>query len=181
MKTTLIISLIICSLSIFGQSMGLNNNTVTIDATGKISTNGDLHYALRHCEIVGEGLSYTPNLTQNVWLKMTPGWTVTEADYITAVNDSITITTAGSYMCWFTISFQAGNNEDYDVGIFKNGVLIRSIRRTGLGTGNYVGGQIGKYMDNLIVGDDISFRIRNITNSNDPTIIGDYCYMRKEY
>lgn len=154
-------------------------NNLKINGTATVTS--DLTYALRHCEIVGEGLSYTPNLTQNVWLKMAPAWTVTEARYMTAVNDSITITTAGSYMCTFTISFQAANNEDYDIAFFKNGSIIRTIRRTGLGSGNYVGGQIGKYMDDLDVGDDISFRIRNITSNGDPTIIGVYCYMRKEY
>lgn len=164
-----------------GQVLKLNNNLVSIDASGNTTITGDLTYALRHGEMVIEGATYTPNLTQNVWFKMVPGMTVTEQDNITLAADSITITTAGSYLVTFTITFSAANGDDFMVGIAKNGTVVRNVRRTTTGATNYQGAMVQKYMDNLVVGDDISFYIMNITDNDDPTIISTYVYVRKEY
>lgn len=180
MKHLLTILALFMTLAGYSQ-VNLNNNLVTIDASGNVIVTGDLHYDLRHAEMLAEGISYKPNLTQNVWLKLAPTFVVSEADNITAVADSMTIVTPGSYTVYFTISFQAGNNEDYNIGITKNGTVIRQIRRTGLGAGNYVGGQVFKYLDGLVAGDDIAVKIQHITNSNDPTIIGVYMFVQKVY
>jgi hypothetical protein len=146
-----------------------------------VTITGDLTYSLRHAEMLAEGINYTPNLTLNTWLKIAPPFTVTEADNITAVADSMTIVTPGSYTIYFTFTMSAGNNEDYMVGITKNGTVVRSVRRTGLGAGNYVGGQIFKYLDGLVAGDDIAIKIQNISNNNDPTFTGVYMYVQKVY
>ena len=156
-------------------------NGMKIYGSDSLVYSGDITYELRHAEYVGDTITYEPELDEDVWLKIAPGWTVTEAKDITAVKDSITIITNGSYFSIVEITFSAGNNEDYELGIFKNNVLIHTVYGTGDGAGNRRTMINFKYLDGLVAGDDLSVKIRNTSSNNDPTIKMAYWYIRKEY
>jgi hypothetical protein len=175
-KITLIFVLLISIIG-YGQEDGKGVfHATNITTTGEVSQQG-----LTHAEMVAELISYTPNLTQNVYTRFLPTFSTTENDGFTIAGDSITIIKAGSYSVNFTRAFQGGNNEDYNIAICKNGVRVRTIRRTTMGANNYVGGNAFKYLDNLVAGDDISIKITNITNSGDPTFFGAYIFIQRLY
>lgn len=117
----------------------------------------------------------TPDLTQNVWAKITNGdndlYTAIDEDGITMVGDTITIITPGDYMLWANLSFNGNSQDVYHCAFYKNNVItaFEMHRKTANNdTGNMA---LSALFDDLAIGDDISIFIRNTANNNDPTFI----------
>jgi hypothetical protein len=114
-------------------------------------------------------------LTQNVWAKITgPSgdlFMIRDADDLTIAGDSITIEIDGDYMLWTAFSFDGTTNSVFHIAVYKNGVVTdwEMHRKTATNdTGNM---SMPTYIENLVVGDDISIWIENTGNSNDATMI----------
>lgn len=157
---------------------GIFNSSV---ASQSLRVNGDFTYEFRHAAAYGEGLSYTPNLTQNVYTKLTPTLTTIEADGITVAGDSITIVTPGDYYVQVTCGFHGSANDDFAIKLYKNGATTTSRSRVaGMGSNNDVQINYFWYVKDLVAGDDLCFRMTNLDSNNDPTITDFKFYIRKE-
>jgi hypothetical protein len=123
--------------------------------------------------------------SQNVWYKVnnaTNGlWTADEFDYITKSGDTVTIINGGDYWSMSSLRLSGTSQLDrYQLGIFKNGVLQNSVSQTVNISNGQLTLTIQWYFVGLATGDDISLRVRNITNNNNPTLIGGSFYLKKE-
>ena len=63
-------------------------------------------------------------LAVNVWSKVTNGnndlFTIIDADDLTFDGDTITITIAGDYVIWWSLSFNGGPSDVYHAAVYKN-------------------------------------------------------------
>jgi hypothetical protein len=131
--------------------------------------------------------SRTLDLTQNVWQKVTnSGNTLfisVEFDEVTFAGDSITVSADrdGDYYMIAMISFNGTNNDDFEWGIAKNGVLVFKTRASGTGAANRNLAAVQAYLNNLTAGDDLALWVRNITNNNDVTLMDGNIYIRREH
>jgi hypothetical protein len=141
-------------------------------ANQSVRVNGDFTYELPHAASFLEDITYDLTLTtKDTYYKITPTFPTTgtniEVDGITFAGDSLTIIKAGDYFIQFGFSMTSGtNNEEYKWAIFKNGVKQYGQKRTWT-TNNVVGGNIVMYLTDLAAGDDISFRMTNLSNNTD--------------
>jgi hypothetical protein len=133
-----------------------------------------LDYNPPHGVMVFSDSTVTPDLTQNIWMPITNDqdslYAKLEATNITLDGDSITAIIPGSYIMSVTLSFSGSINDVYHMAIFKNNAITRfeSHRKTSNSDTGFFG--VDGYLE-LEAGDDISIRIRNTANSNDPTFI----------
>ena len=75
---------------------------------------------------------------------------------------------------------QANNNDNMKIGIFKNGV--KQFATGGIYTANDTKTLVvAWYFEDLVAGDDISIRITNTTDNDDPVVISAHFYLRKEH
>lgn len=137
-------------------------------------------YPLRHAFLY-KSATYTPAVTQNVYTKITPTFTIPETSYITAAGDSLTIQTSGDYYFLWTFQVTGTNTSDFDFQVRKNNVSVQSAAQTTTGAGNYHSISVMWYFQDLVAGDDISFYVTNTTNGDDPTIRNQSLYLRKEH
>lgn len=155
-------------------------NSATV-AKQYLRVNGDFTYEYRHAAAYGEGLSYAPNLTQNVYTKLVPSLTTIEADGITVAGDSITIVTPGDYYIQMSCSFHGTANDDFAIKLYKNGATTASRARVSAdGANNDVSVSYFWYVKDLVAGDDYCFRMTNLDSNTDPTITDFKYYIRKE-
>jgi hypothetical protein len=145
--------------------------------TTKLTVKGDLVYNYTHGNAVISGASYTPTLTQNVPLKLTPSMTIKEADNMTIAGDTVTIWTgfSGDYTFKMFGNLASANNNDFVIQCRKNNVEVDTNDRyqgSTTGTSNYTPISFEWYLSGLVAGDDISFFIVNATNNDDPVIRG---------
>jgi hypothetical protein len=131
--------------------------------------------------------SRTLDLTQNVWQKVTNSgnnlFSTVEFDGLTFAGDSLTVSADrdGDYFLTAQISFNGNNNDDFEWGIAKNGVLQFKMRASGTGTSNRNIATVQAYLNNLVAGDDLALWVRNVTNNNDVTLMDGNIYMRREH
>jgi len=114
-------------------------------------------------------------LSQNVWSKLTGPvtnvYTIIDADDITFAGDTMTIEIAGDYVIFMGLSFEGSPSDVFHVAIYINGVItpFEMHRKTSNNdTGNM---HMNGYLDNLAIGDDISFYIRNTGDNDDATLV----------
>lgn len=106
--------------------------------------------------------------TQNIWYKIT-GFTTKDADMITVDGDSLQLNIQGSYDINFTTSFTGNNGEIWEIGVFKNGTLEEPSQLRYTSTSDVGNMSCPVYVQSD--GDDwFSFKIRNTTDNDDPTI-----------
>jgi hypothetical protein len=105
---------------------------------------------------------------QNVWYKIT-GFTTKKNQGLTVTGDSVQLTKAGSYHAVITISFSGLNNEVWEFAVFKAGILEDPSQLRYTSTTDVGNATINTTIESD--GDDwISFKIRNTTDGDDPTI-----------
>lgn len=139
---------------------------------GNVSVTGQVYYSIIHGVSYFEIGVYTPLVTQNIYTKLIPGTTVSEADGITIQGDSIINLTEGDYKVEIVITLTGNNGDDFRVKMYKNGSTTGvngSNHITTSGAGNYVSLSYFWYLS-LAVSDRLSWYITNTTNNNDPTI-----------
>lgn len=116
--------------------------------------------------------TYTPNVTEDIYLKLTPTFNEIEADDITVDGDSITILAnyEGHFLIQVVFTIQNAATDDFTLQIRKNNVSDHSVRFTGAGGTAYLAVSTMHYFVGLVAGDDISFYITNTANNNDPVM-----------
>jgi hypothetical protein len=174
-KILLTLSILIFSLTTFGQAAERHNTA--------INTIGDITYGFTHAAAYAENISYTPNLTQNVYTKLLPSFTISEATNITIAGDSMTIITPGDYLILFTITLSGANGDDFRIKLYKNNAITGingSNHITTTGAPNYTSLSYFWYSISLVLNDKLSFRMTNTTNNGDPTISDIKFYIEKK-
>jgi len=162
---------------IFSSAKRTTNN-ITIDSSGikqynsgvlkfKTDSFGIIYNNQPHCAIY-RNTDLTISATQNIWYKIT-GFTTKDANNFVVQGDSVQFTYAGSYAINFTISFSGLNNEVWELGVFKGGTLEEPSQLRYTGTSD-VGNMSCPVYVSVTAGQWISFRIRNTTDNDDPTI-----------
>ena len=153
---------------LWGQ-MNLDNNRVQISATG------ELKYNFIHFVGTKEDTVITPNCAgTNLYVKIGEKWRtgygLVENDGFTFAGDSLTIITPGDYYAIYSYTFTGANNADWKIAGFKNSVKVYGTRRSST-SGNYSGGTTTVYFAGLVAGDDICFKVANLTapGTIDPT------------
>lgn len=136
---------------------------------GNVTITGDLLYNYTHLYADFTG-TYTPDVTGGNYLKVTPVFTVGEADNITFAGDTATVTTVGDYFIMVNIGYYGGSNDIYSFAIFKDNSLDRAVSFGGDGTSNPSNAMVMHYFANCAVGTDFSIRIANTVDNDDPTI-----------
>lgn len=128
----------------------------------------DVTYSILPHAALYRNTNLTLTVSLNVWAKIT-GFTTKDADDITVQGDSIQLTMAGSYDIDFTTSFSGNNGEVWEIGVFKNGVLEEPSQLRYTSTSDVGNMSCPVYV--MSDGDDwFSFKIRNTTDADDPTI-----------
>ena len=150
------------------SQMNISNNLV------RVSASGDLTYEYIHGFAYKDSVLYTVNIaTRYVFVRVTPGLTVGEAEGVTIVGDSITIATAGDYKITLAFSADGGINEDYHTKMYINSAKAvtpqGSCFYTTTGANNFESVTWFWYRT-LAAGDDLSFWIANNTNTGDTNI-----------
>jgi len=153
---------------LMGQ-MNLNNNTVTIGSTG------DLTYNFIHFVGTKEDTTITPNCAgTDIYVKIgevfRTGYGLVHNVGLTFAGDSITVITPGNYYAIYSYTYTGANNADWKVAGFKNSVKVYGTRRSTT-SGNYSGGTATVMFEGLVAGDDICFKVANLTapGTVDPT------------
>lgn len=151
-------------------------NLANIDTTGKMTLAGDLVYDFVHFAAHKEDTTLAVNCTAtNVYTKILPkfvtGYGLDVNEGFTFAGDSLTVITPGDYIVTFGCTFSGSTGDDYKVGVFKNSVKQYGFRRTTTGATNFSGGNMTFHLSGLVAGDDISFKVCNMTapGTNDPT------------
>jgi len=159
--------------------IGSNNDSLALRSDGTINqytdatrvfatgTNG-YQYGKMPFNHIYRATDLTISATQNIWYKIT-GFTSKYSEGLTVAGDSVHVTTIGYYAVDYTITMSGLNNEVWEFATFKNGVIEipRQQRYTSSSDVGNGSAPTTFYCD----GDDwISFRIRNTTDNDDPTI-----------
>ena len=153
--------------------------TITLPAT--------VRYIFPHFVGSADAITYTPTVTKDVYTKLVPSMTAKEADGITFAADSLTIVTPGDYRFDISVRFSGANQNDiWQIKIYKNTAAMdlsagRFITRTTAASLSDAKTYFWYLLD-LVAGDDISFRMTNLTATRNPTI-QDFkilCEMRPE-
>ena len=152
---------------------------------GDLHVEGDLIYEFIHAYGGVAGADVTPDMTQNVYLKLNPGSTWLEIDGMSCTGDSITILTDGDYYIDISLAISGANQNDFwRVKPYVNSVAYASevsafrwrVTTAGVSdTRDYFW-----YLRDLDADDVISFWITNETGSRDPTISQFKIYIEKK-
>ncbi|HIJ67711.1 MAG TPA: hypothetical protein HPP51_05440 [Planctomycetes bacterium] len=103
------------------------------------------------------------NATDSLWVASGSG--------ITAADDSATIVTDGDYFASLSLSYSANDNDTVQVALFKNGVITSvKAEKTAVGT-DVSNVALSELLVGLNAGDDITVRIANSADGDDPTVI----------
>jgi hypothetical protein len=151
--------------------------------TGNINVAGDIKYQFAHAAAYAEAITYTPLVTQNIYTKLRPTFTTSEAANITSAGDSITIVAAGHYLVQFSVTMSGANGDDFRVKMYKNNAITGingSNHITTTGATNFANLSYFWYVIGLVAGDRLSFKITNTSSNGDPTISDIKFYIRQE-
>ena len=133
-----------------------------------------------------DSISYTPTIAKDVYTKLTPGMVEHEGDDITYAADTLTVEAGhvGDFEIQISVRFTAANaNDAWQIKVYKNHLAMDSsvgrfiIRSAGSGlpdTRSYFW-----YLQDLAIGDDISFHMTNLSASRDPTFLDFKIYMKE--
>lgn len=124
---------------------------------------------------------YTPSVTQNDYTKITPGFSSIEVDGFIVDTDTLTALFKGGYFMLLSFDIREGVNTDYNVQIRINNIVVQQMRVTTTSATNYQPFILTHYIDDLVVDDDISFYITNLSNNNDPVLAFMHFYIRREH
>ena len=114
-------------------------------------------------------------LTQNNWGKITNAandlFTIQDEDDLEFDGDTITIEVAGDYIVNWSLSFSGGPSDVFQIAIYKNAALesVKMSRKTSNNDTGNMG--LPAYIENLVIGDDLSFYIRNTGDNDDATMV----------
>lgn len=144
----------------------------SIDKDGNTAIVGDITYKYRHAIASVNGITYTPNLTQNVPFKLLPGMTVVDTVGVTFVADSAKLLKAGDWRVRVFSNISSAANDDFTIQLRVNNSLVTTSAWQGTTSGatNYLPVFFEWYLHNVTVNSYLSFRIVNTANNNDPTI-----------
>ena len=136
-------------------------------ANQSLTINAKLKVDMPHIAIY-RNTDLTISATQNIWYKIT-GFTAKDGDMMTLTGDSIQLNVAGHYIVNVNTSFSGLNNEIWELAVFKNNVLEEPSQLRFTSTADVGNMSCPVYVNSD--GDDwVSFRIRNTTDNDDPTI-----------
>ena len=117
----------------------------------------------------------TPDATQNAWEHVTNPtkslFILVDTMRLSFDGDSVTIQFPGDYLIIISFSFSGSANDSWEFAIFKNGAKTTvTIDRTTsqVDVGNV---SVPVYLDDLVAGDDLTFKIRNVASNDDPTFV----------
>jgi len=151
-----------------------------VQINGDLTVTGQLYTTIPHAFFSTEDTTYTPAVAQNVYTVLGfPG--NKEIDHMTKAGDSLQITVAGSYYMQLEFTMQGGANNDFRMALFINGVKVKSSTITTTGAANYESAIVTWYADDMEIGDDITIRVTNLTNSDDPTLKSGSLFIYKAY
>lgn len=139
-------------------------------------TRVNLMYNPPHAFLYFNDETETLDMSLNTWVQLTNAtndlFANTDSTGMTIVNDSVVVITPGDYIFNASVSFSGTTNADvYEFALFKNGNLASpKIERTTTSTdiGNV---SLPFYMDELVVGDTLTLRMRNTATAFDATLI----------
>lgn len=118
-------------------------------------------------------------VVQNTWYKLS-GLTQKYIQNLTLAKDSVHVEKIGNFTAKIIVSFSGNNGETWELGVFKNGVM--ELPDQSRYTSNNDTGNASCEVDFSCDGDDwISFKIRNITDTDVPTIKHIYIKIMTNY
>lgn len=166
---------------ITGDTTFIYNHT-KIDSN--LYVNGDISYELAHAEAAFEDSNITISVTQNVYTKITNAtntlFSLGDADYITVDGDSATIIRPGDYWSMLSFEIDGSTNDRFKVAYFKNGTKVFGMaQKFAAVDAKIISFQY--YFENMVAGDDISIRITNLANNNDPVVNSGSLYIEKKH
>lgn len=143
----------------------------SIDKDGTMILADDLSYNVRHGLMHISGATYTPDVTQNIPFKLTPGMSNYEPPVgMTLAGDSAVCITTGAYTFSIGITMSGNNSVDWEIAAFVNSVQYTDyFTITTTNTSNFITASWFWYID-LTAGDNVGFKITNLSDSSDPII-----------
>lgn len=145
-----------------------NFTTNQLTVNGTIRATGDAYFELPHVALY-RSTDLTISATQNVWYKLSGMTTKYAPSGINVVSDSCQLVKKGHYIIILSMSFSGLNNEVWEYGTFKNGALDLPSKKRYTGTPDV--GDVTVPIEVYSDGNDwFSFKIRNTTDNDDPTI-----------
>lgn len=155
-------------------------------ASGGYILDNDMSFELRHLYIDFQDSSEVIDVTQNIYSYITNQnntlFTTIESANITEAGDTITIVTPGDYLITFSFEVENGSVGDrYRIGVFKNNVKVFSVGQKFPSASDSKIITSFYYLNDLVAGDDISLRVTNTVDSDDPTFVTGAVYLRKEH
>jgi hypothetical protein len=126
--------------------------------------------------------AYTPDVTTaGEYVKIAPTFNLVESNNITVAGDTITILASytGSFIIQVEFTLQNAATDDFTLQIRLNNVTARSIRFTGAGASEYITVSAMHHFNDLVAGDDISFYITNVIDTDDPVMTGINVYVHR--
>lgn len=151
----------------WSQTKAIKNMVGTLNVTNQ------LIYDVVHGAAYVENTTYTPSVTQNVYTKLTPGMTVSEDTGLTIQGDTIILTKVRDYFIIMTVTLSGANGDDYRLKLYKNNATTGvngSNHITTTGATNFANLTYFWYLTGISANDNLSFKITNTSNNNDPTI-----------
>lgn len=148
--------------------------------------NGVQVESLTHWVGSADGVTYTPAITKDVYIKITPGMVEHENDGMTYAADTLTIIKSGDYTVDIAVRFSGANQNDvWQIKVYKNNAAMSSsvgrfiIRTTAAGQPD--SRSFFWYLQDLATDDDISFHMTNLTATRDPTIVDFKIFIAKVF
>ena len=141
----------------------------------------ELDYTPPHASMAFRDSAEVIACTEDVWSKITgnsgPLYVTVDAHGLTVAGDTITIITPGHYVILFGMSFNGGASDVYHSAIYKNNAIttFESHRKTANADTGYMG--ITGFLASLVAGDDISFKVMNSGDSDDPTMVSSQIFI----
>ena len=162
----------------------LFNGNTTI--AGDLSVGDDFTFAMRHVAMAFQDSLVNIDVDQNVYSIITNDahdlFTIIEASYTTAQGDSITIQDGGDYLvnALFTVD-NTTTGDIIKIAIFKNGVYQYGVKEKFPTANDTKTIPLCYYFQNLVTGDDISFRVTNTVDGSNPEFVAGSVYIEKKH
>lgn len=160
-----------------GIRIAEGGGVIDVTITDTLSVPGFFDYTPPHGGFSFADSSVTLTMAQNDWVSVTNPtntlFTTNDVTLMTFDGDSLTIdaTHGGDYMMAVSLSFSGTASDAYEVAFFKNNAITavkmeRTTSQTDVGNVGFT-----TYLEGLVVGDDITFKIRNTASNDDATVI----------
>ena len=117
----------------------------------------------------------TPAAAQNTWEQVTNAtkslFILVDSMRLSFDGDSVTIQYPGDYLIIISFSFSGSAADSWEFAVFKNGAktevtVDRTTSQTDVGNVS-----VPVYLDDLVEGDGLTFKIRNVVSNDDPTFV----------